>query len=261
MKHLLILLLLLNLVASTVLAVEEPEDSLILYMSFDTIDGDRTIDHSKYENHGEFRGDPDHVKGKHGKALQLNGEDEYVEIPHHESLNVIKEVTVMAWINIERHSGPDGANWQGILAKGNSPRSYSFYTHLGTQCLHLSIGPAGNFGGSTCNTPISLNEWNHVVAQLDNQTHRYYINGEMVREIGGKVDAVGNADTAPVAVGAAGPNNIRYLLGMIDEVRIWNRALSEDEVNEQMNMGHFEFFAVDPMHKLATTWGSLKAQK
>ena len=45
---------------------------------------------------------------------------------------------------------------------------------------------------------------------------------------------------------------------MIDEVRIWNRALSEEEVNKQMNKGHFEIFAVDPQHKLTTTWGNFK---
>ncbi len=261
MKIILLVLTLFFIVGSAVFAANEPEDALILYMSFDTINGKETIDHSKYGNHGEMKGDPKHVKGKFGKALQLNGEDAYIEIPHHESLTVTKEVTVMVWINIGRHSGPGGVNWQGITAKGNGPRSYSFYTHLPTKCLHLSIGPAGGFGGSTCDTPISLNEWNHVVAQLDNGTHRYYINGEMVKEIVGKVDALGNADTAPVAVGAAGPGNIRYLLGMIDEVRIWNRALSEEEVNEHKDKGHFEIFAVDPRNKLTITWGNLKVQQ
>ncbi len=51
---------------------------------------------------------------------------------------------------------------------------------------------------------------------------------------------------------------IRYFLGMIDEVRIWDRALSEEEINKHKDQGHFEFFAVDPQHKLTTTWGNLK---
>ena len=50
-------------------------------------------------------------------------------------------------------------------------------------------------------------------------------------------------------------------LGLIDEVRIWNRALTEDEVIDQMNKGHLELFPVDPRQKLATTWGTLKTQK
>lgn len=260
MKAFLLTFTLFLTIGSVAFGANRLEDSLILYMSFDTIDGEEVIDHSKYGNHGEVMGDPKHVKGEFGKALQLNGEEDYIEIPHDKSLTVTTEVTVMIWINIGRHSGPEGGNWQGITAKGNGPRSYSFYTHLPSQCLHLSIGPAGGFGGSVCDKPINLNEWTHVVAQLDNGTHRYYINGEMVKEIGGKVDALGNADTEPVAVGSAGPGNIRYLLGMIDEVRIWNRALTEDEVNDHKEKGHFEIFAVDPRQKLTTMWGALKDQ-
>ena len=48
---------------------------------------------------------------------------------------------------------------------------------------------------------------------------------------------------------------------MIDEVRIWNRALSAEEVNEQMEKVHFEFFAVDAKQKLPIIWGYLKAQQ
>lgn len=58
-----------------------------------------------------------------------------------------------------------------------------------------------------------------------------------------------------------GDGTSRTLLGLIDEVRIWNRALTEEEVIEQMNKGHFELFPVDPRQKLTTTWGTLKTQK
>ncbi len=41
---------------------------------------------------------------------------------------VDQDVTVMAWIHNERHTGPNDARWQGIIAKGNNPRSYSLWT-------------------------------------------------------------------------------------------------------------------------------------
>ena len=63
--------------------------------------------------------------------------------------------------------------------------------------------------------------------------------------------------TADVLVGKTHEGN-REFLGLIDEVRIWNRALDEDEVIEQMESGYFEIFAVDPRQKLTTTWGHLK---
>ena len=68
---------------------------------------------------------------------------------------------------------------------------------------------------------------------------------EKVGEIGNKPDPPGAADTATVVIGTAGGGGIRYFLGMIDEVRIWNRALSDEEINEQMEKGHFEIFPVE----------------
>ena len=257
MKTLFIMLTLTAFVASFAHALNEPEDSLILYMSFDTVDGKNTIDHSKYENHGEMVGDPKHVGGKFGKALEFNGTSDWVEIPHHETLTVDKDVTVMAWIHTERHTGPDGARWQGILSKSNAPRSYSFYTESPSKCMHFVAGD-----GSVCQQgEVKLNEWQHVAAQLDSGTHRYWINGQNVGEHGGKSNPPGNADTSTVFIGTTAEGASRLFLGLIDEVRIWNRALTEEEVIEQMNNGHFELFPVDPRQKLTTTWGTLKTQK
>ena len=256
MKTLFIMLTIIAFVASFAHALNEPEESMILYISFDALNNDGKLDdHSKYGNQGELKGDPELVDGKYGKAVKLNGQNQWVEVPHHEILTVDKDFTVMAWINIERHAGPGGANWQGIVAKSNGPRSYSFYTHAPTQCMHLSVG-----GGSTCNQPIPLNEWQHVVGQMENGTHKYWLNGQNIGESGGKNNPPGKADIQNVMIGRTHEGN-RELLGMIDEVRIWNRALSEDEIVEQMEKGHFELFPVDPRQKLTTTWGTIKTQK
>ncbi len=256
MKRICIMLIFVMFVASFAHALQEPEDSLILYMSFDTIDGKNTIDHSKYENHGEMAGDPKHVNGKFGKALEFNGTTDWITIPHDDTLTVDKDVTVMAWINPERIAGPGGAQWQGIIAKGNNPRSYSFYTETGKGCLHLSVGGAG----SSCDGKVVENEWQHVAAQVDGNTHRYWINGENVGEYGGKNPPPGKNDAATAFIGKTHEGS-REFMGLIDEVRVWNRALTEDEVNEQMEKGHFELFPVDPRQKVTTTWGSIKTHK
>ena len=241
-------------------AQNELDDSLILYMSFDTINDEIAIDHSNHGNHGEIKGDPMHVEGRFGKALQLNGQSNWVEIPHHESLTVDKNVTVMVWINAERHTGPNDSQWQGILAKGNNPRSYSFYTDSKCRCLHLSIGPP-NGGGTLSQGEVQLNVWQHVVGQIDNGTHRYWINGQQVGESANKPNPPGLTDTSNVFIGTDSGGAAQLFLGLIDEVRIWNRALSEEEIKDQMDKGHFEIFPVDPKQKLTTTWGYLKAKQ
>lgn len=253
MKRLFIMLTLIALAASFTYAANEPEDSLILYFSFDELDDKTAIDHSKYENRGEIMGDPKHAEGKFGKALELNGESDWVVVPHDEILTVDENVTVMAWINTERHEGPNNQRWQGVIAKSNNPRSYSLYTEIPSKCLAFSVGG----GTSVCNKVIELNEWQHIVAQVDNRTHRYWINGEKAGEFAGKNLPPGKADTANVLIGRTHEGQ-REFLGLIDEVRVWNRALDEEEVLEQMEMGYFEIFAVDPKQKLATTWGNLK---
>ena len=237
-------------------AAEEADDSLILYFSFDELDGTTAIDHSQYGNNGGIKGAPALVDGKFGKALKFNGESDWIEVAHADILTVDEGVTVMAWINAERHMGPNNQRWQGILSKGNGPRSYSFYTESPSECLHFSA--AGS--GSVCTGKIALNEWQHVAAQIDNGTHRYWLNGENVGEFGGKNPPPGKADTANVLVGRT-PEANRQFLGLIDEVRIWNRALTEEEVIQEMEIGYQSGTAVEARDKLATTWGTLKSRR
>ena len=80
----------------------------------------------------------------------------------------------------------------------------------------------------------------------------------MLGNSGVKPHHPGAADTADLLVGKTHESN-REFLGRIDEVRIWNRALSEDEVLAEMDIGMLT--PVDPLGKLATTWGTLKSQK
>ncbi len=256
MRFLFVVLTLTVFVASFAHAAEESDESLILYFSFDELDGDMAVDHSQYGNNGTVNGAPELADGKFGKALKLNGETDWVEVPHADILTVETSVTVMAWINAERHMGPNNQRWQGILAKGNSPRSYSFYTESPSECLHFVTG-----SGSTCAEKIALNKWQHVVGQSDSGTHRYWLNGVNIGEFGGKGALPGAADTSNVFVGTTAEGANRRFLGLIDEVRIWNRALTEEEVIMEMESGYQSGTAVDPRAKLAMTWGTIKSHK
>lgn len=253
MKTIFFTLMIAALVVPVVYAADPSDDSLILYFSFDELDGGTVVDHSQYGNNGTIAGAPELVAGKFGNALKLNGESDWVEVPHAEILTVDESVTVMAWINAERHKGPNDQRWQGIVAKSNNPRSYSFYTEFPSECLHLSVG-----GGSVCDKKVPLNEWVHVVAQVDGgTTHKYWVNGEGAGEFGGKSNPPGAADTATLLVGKTHESN-REFLGLIDEVRIWNRALNEEEVLAEMETS---LTPVEPLGKLSTTWAALKSRK
>ena len=65
-------------------AVDFTDPAMHLYFSFDEFDGNQAIDHSKYQNHGMLVGNPQLVDGKFGKAVELDGESDWIEVPHDE---------------------------------------------------------------------------------------------------------------------------------------------------------------------------------
>ncbi len=218
--------LVLSVALTSVAKAADPD--LVGWWRLDDGSGIIASDSSGNGNDGDLQGNPTWVPGQIGGALQLNGVDEYVEVPHNEILTVDNEVTVMAWINAERHTYP-GQNWQGIMAKGSGAnRSYSLYTEVG-QSLHFST--AGT--GTVSSMDVPLNEWVHVCAQVIGGGHQYYINGEDAGTGGSGITLPGTADTQTVLFGDARDAN-RELLGMIDDVRIYRRALTQDEVQEAM---------------------------
>ncbi|MHC4113414.1 MAG: hypothetical protein ACYSUY_20265, partial [Planctomycetota bacterium] len=105
---------------------EGADPSLVGWWRFDEGSGTTAYDTSDYGNDGTLQNGPLWVNGYLATALQFDGVDDFVDVPHAAILTVDTEVTVMAWINASRHEGPGGEGWQGILAKGNANRSYSF---------------------------------------------------------------------------------------------------------------------------------------
>jgi len=187
------------------------------------------VDWSGYDHHGAVQGMPEWVaEGYHGGALALDGVDDYVEIPHSKELTVDNEVTVMAWINAKAYTGSTGAAYQGIIAKSNGPRSYSFYLQ-GAGTLHFSTAGAGSSSSGT----VPLNEWVHVAAEVVGGQHQYYINGVSAGSGGSGISLPGTADTAAVLIGNTHEAS-REFGGMMDDARIYRKALTVEEIREAM---------------------------
>ncbi len=234
---------------------------LIGWWRFDEGAGTTAVDLSGYGNDGTLQGDPQWVNGKFGKALQFDGVDDFVEVPHADILTVDTEVTVMAWINTERHGGPGTESWQGIVAKSNSPRSYSLYTEA-SGALHFSTTSTviNDYVGTLSSGQVPLNEWVHVAAMVVDGEHQYYINGEPAGTSGSDIVLPGTADTSPVLIGRTGEGAARSFLGIIDDVRIYNEALTQEEIQIIMQGAGMPYaFAPSPadgvLHE--DTWASL----
>ncbi|MBN2594843.1 MAG: LamG domain-containing protein, partial [Sedimentisphaerales bacterium] len=251
--NLVLLVLVLSVALTSVAKAADPD--LVGWWRFDEGSGTIATDFSGYGNDGTLHGDTAWVTGHLGKALQFDGVDDYVEVPHAEILTADNEVTVMAWINAKRYDAPNGEAWQGILSKSNDPRSYSFYTEA-SHALHFST--AGYGGLSAPNVP--LNEWVHVCAMVIGGRHQYYINGENAGTNGSGIILPGTADTANVVIGRTQEGVNRSFLGMIDDVRIYMRGLTQEEVQLAMaGSGVPQAFGPSPANGAInpTTWVSL----
>jgi len=234
---------------------------LVGWWRLDEGSGTITNDLSEYGNNGTLQGNPQWVNGKFGKALKFDGVDDFVEIPHAEILTVDNEVTVMAWIYAERHGGPGTEGWQGIVAKSNDPRSYSLYTEA-SGALHFSVTSTviNDYVGPVSTGQVPLNEWVHVAAMVAEGQIRFYINGELSGTDGSGIILAGTADTATVVIGRTHEGATRSFLGMIDDVRIYNEALTQDEIQSNMQGAGMPYsFGPTPadgaLH--ADTWASL----
>ncbi|RPJ35006.1 MAG: LamG domain-containing protein, partial [Planctomycetaceae bacterium] len=193
--------------------------------------GTTVKDSSGKNNNGRFVGAPTWVTGKLGKALDFDGVDDYVEVPHSASLIPTKgKATVSLWINARRHTGPGGSQWQGIFAKGSwDPRLFNLYTEA-SQVLHFSTGPGTATIGSLSTGKVPLNEWVHVAVAVDGR-HIYYINGEPAGE-GGQGATVPATGSAALTIGQTGGSD--FFSGMIDDVLLYDRALTADQIKGVM---------------------------
>jgi hypothetical protein len=207
------------------------DPNLVGWWKLDEVPGSVVVvDWSGYGNHGALRGTPQQVAGYDGGALKLNGSTDYVEVPDNAILGpTTGKATVAVWINAERHTGPGGSQWQGIFAKGGSPRMYNLYTEA-SGVLHCSVGPAGAFVGSVSTSLVPLNEWVHVAVVVDGK-QLFYLNGEPAGE-GGSGATVPTGSTAPLTIGKTDESN--FFLGMIDDARLYNIALTQDQIKDVM---------------------------
>jgi len=203
------------------------DPTLVGWWWFNEGSGTTAHDSSMYGNDGTLMNGPQWVAGYFGNALKFDGTDDYVTVPHNESLCVSTGVSVMAWVNMPRYEFP-GGGYQGIISKGNAPRSYSLYT-TSSGVMHFSIGPSGGYVGTTSSSTVPLNQWVHICAMVRDGVHYYYINGVAAGSGGSGTALPGTTSTANVLIGDTEEASREYG-GMMDDVRIYNRSMTADEI-------------------------------
>jgi len=240
----------------TNMAVSMVDNSLVLYLTFDADEGNTVKDLTSNHNDGDIKGNPKKVDGIFGSALKFNGTTDSVEIPHNASLNMTNTVTMEMWVNLDA-GGPD-TNQVGIEKGGWEAGEYSLYAHYNpgnksaVQFFDLPVA-CGDANSGNLGQDIKDGNWHHLAGVWDGKNIYIYTDGklDLSWECGGKL----NTNSKSVYIGARNGAE-RLLQGIVDEVRLYNRALSEAEVKTDMET--FGKLSVSPLAKLAACWGIVK---
>lgn len=233
-------------------AAQAADDSLVLYLPFDEGAGDKVADLSGKGNDGTIQG-ASWVAGKMGKALDFDGTT-WVEIPHSASLEPDKTITVMAWVNPRK----DATGELMIVSKGSwkaNDMPYELSVEAGKVVFWQFYDTAGH---DQCNAPAPAGgEWHHFAGTYDGSTFKLYFDGAEVKTFDFKAEKLPK-NGAKVVIGRRSTAVETFFKGMIDEVAIYNRALTAEEV-KSATTGVVPA-AVEPVGKLAATWGAMKAR-
>ena len=259
-------------------------DGLVSYWTFDWQDvaGDTVID-VWGENNGTIIGNPKAVNGQVGEALKFDGSDDYVNLTNLGDFgSQIDASTFEAWIKTSFEEDwmtlfkiIDGRckmpAWGIDLNAQTHPLDKVIFSEDMVLC-YLGYKEGDNICVSTASGsafPIFDGKWHHIVytnvpyvdaAKREWRTQIIYIDSE--RHSFGKSNVSGHEDfnifMESVYLGAG--NNLGkaegFFHGIIDEVRIYNRPLTDAEVLQNFKIG----LSVEPAQKLPMVWGALKTK-
>ncbi|MEO7312031.1 MAG: LamG-like jellyroll fold domain-containing protein [Chitinophagaceae bacterium] len=177
-----------------------------------------------------------------GNALSFDGVDDIVTVPHNSSIAASNSFTVEAWVNISNI--PADENFHQIFGKYRAGNGYMLYAFRqeGSSFVTFRFRVANspmqqfeNFYSRNITTEDFRNKWMHFAVTFDGALVKMYINGLY---IDGRPAAFTLNDNinAPFEIG----NNNYFattkypLLGMVDEVRIWNRVMNNFDIKERL---------------------------
>ncbi len=190
--------------------------------------------------------------GKIGQAIKFDGvtPGARIAIAGTSTFGSLSALTASAWINVSAGGSGGGAI---VTTEGNSINGWKFYTNS-TQSIGFEVKYSTTpLSVTSNNATMFFNKWNFVVVTWDGSTNatnaHIYING-VEPSYASQVNGVGSrsSDTA-VTIGNVSTGSTRELTGKIDDVRVYNRVLSQNELQALYHLG------VSTVNKNATTTG------
>ena len=204
------------------------QSDLRLHFTFNQLSGINIPDSSEYGHDGFLFGPAVISSGISGDAISFDGTDDYAVV----NAPVIEgyPFSYSVWV---RTTLPDTANRRILEIANRSGQGsvYSIFLSVGDPCLGV-VAPGTSWTSASSRTNINDGDWHHVAAVFETSTDkRLYVDGALKAEMTDEIDFSPEADTVTLGRdGDSNPNPDRYFQGDLDDVQIYSRVLTEEEI-------------------------------
>jgi Concanavalin A-like lectin/glucanases superfamily/EPTP domain/PKD domain len=181
--------------------------------------------------------------GNPNSAYSFNGQDTYIEVPDSPSLDITGPISLATWVKadfdqyfrvglIDKRPGIEPSGGYDLVMSGEGEEKYAGFD------LVVSNSPLPSiFGSVGSNTGVNDNKWHHIVGTYDSTYMKIYIDGILQNSVEYNNGYVANdvplyISLFPYGYNDGHGNEPNILNGLMDEVMIYNRALSADEIQE-----------------------------
>jgi len=206
-------------------------DHRIGYYSMDTadIDGDIVVDRGVPYYHGVIHGDSTTVTGKYSQAMSFDGSGDYVEITQIYPRMVQSDFSVSFWVKTSQ-TGSSTGNWSNGKGLVDAAVVYDFFD-WGTVLYGNKFAFGTYIHKAVSTTAINNNVWHHCVAtRAADGTMKVYVDGGPA-----EATVAGNStnmDYSPyIVIGCSNDGRDNFFNGLIDDVEIWSRVLTQGEID------------------------------
>ena len=206
-----------------------PPAGLVAGFGFDETSGATADDSSGTGNNGTISGATRTANGRIGAALDFDGVDDQVNVPDANSLDLTNGMTLSAWVNPRALNGA----WRTVIFKeGTGDLVYGLYGQDNTPVPAGSMNANGGIRSLRGTSQVPLGTWTHLAYSYDGAAERLFVDGQQVASV-----ARGGAIATSTGQLRIGGNSLwgERFSGLIDEVRVYQRALSQAEVEADMN--------------------------
>jgi hypothetical protein len=208
-----------------------PVSGLVAAYGFEEASGSAVTDLSGNGNTGTMVNATRTTAGKYGSGLTFNGTTAYVQVPDAASLDLAATGTVAVWMFQTVAKGQAGLIHKGQLSSF-ADEAYSLQNSGTTRLPEIYVTSGTASKDVVATTALTLSAWHHVAATWDASGTKLYIDGVLNASATGAL-TVRNT-TGALVLGAQYANGFPFQ-GTLDEVRIYNRALTQAEIQAGMN--------------------------